>query len=97
MQDLVQRLNKARLWSLDHLPEYARNTAELTKLPEDVLALAPTRRSGPARSSVDESIVKGGSGKPLTVPPGMASFPGALDVSKADRSRSFTAASAGSN
>src|SRR4029453_13283605 len=27
VQDLVQRLNKARLWSLDHLPEYAKNTA----------------------------------------------------------------------
>src|SRR5882757_6714536 len=33
VQDLVQRLNKARLWSLDHLAEYAKSTAELTKLP----------------------------------------------------------------
>jgi hypothetical protein len=24
VQDLVQRLNKAHLWSLDHLPEYAK-------------------------------------------------------------------------
>ena len=35
-------LNKARLWSLDHLPEYAKNTSELTKLPEDVLLSAYT-------------------------------------------------------
>ncbi len=33
VQDLVQRLNKARLWSLDHIGEYAKATAELTKLP----------------------------------------------------------------
>jgi sulfonate transport system substrate-binding protein len=42
VQDLVQRLNKARLWSLDHLAEYAKSTAELTKLPEDVLLKAYT-------------------------------------------------------
>jgi sulfonate transport system substrate-binding protein len=42
VQDLVQRLNKARLWSLDHLPEYAKSTADLTKLPEDVLLNAYT-------------------------------------------------------
>jgi sulfonate transport system substrate-binding protein len=57
VQDLVQRLNKARLWSLDHLPEYARSTAELTKLPEDVLLSAYTaQRSGPI--AIDENIVK---------------------------------------
>ena len=35
--DLVQRLDKAPLWSPDHLGDYAKSTAELTKLPEDVL------------------------------------------------------------
>src|SRR5467141_432236 len=40
VQDLVQRLNKARLWSLDHVAEYARATARLTNLPEDVLLSA---------------------------------------------------------
>src|SRR6266566_3706199 len=57
VQDLVQRLNKARLWSLDHLPEYAGNTAELTKLPEDVLLSAYTaQRTGPI--AIDTAIVK---------------------------------------
>src|SRR4029079_562090 len=57
VQDLVQRLNKARLWSLDHLPEYARNTAELTKLPEDVLLSAYTaQRTSPV--VIDTDIVK---------------------------------------
>ena len=57
VQDLVQRLNKARLWSLDHLPEYARNTAELTKLPEDVLLSAyKAQRTSPI--AIDGNIVK---------------------------------------
>ena len=57
VQDLVQRLNKARLWSLDHLPEYAKNTAELTKLPEDVLLSAyKAQRTSPI--AIDENIVR---------------------------------------
>ena len=57
VRDLVQRLNKARLWSLDHLPEYAKNTAELTKLPEDVLLSAyKAQRTSPI--AIDENIVK---------------------------------------
>ena len=57
VQDLVQRLNKARLWSLDHLGEYAKNTAELTKLPEDVLLSAYTaQRTSPI--AIDETIVR---------------------------------------
>jgi sulfonate transport system substrate-binding protein len=57
VQDLVQRLNKARLWSLDHLADYARSTAELTKLPEDVLLSAYTaQRTSPI--VIDETIVK---------------------------------------
>jgi sulfonate transport system substrate-binding protein len=71
VQDLVQRLNKARLWSLDHLPEYAKSTSDLTKLPEDVLL---TRRSERARSC----LIKVSSRRfrrPLTAPPDTASFP----------------------
>jgi sulfonate transport system substrate-binding protein len=57
VQDLVQRLNTARLWSLDHLAEYAKNTAELTKLPEDVLLSAYTaQRTSPI--AIDESVIK---------------------------------------
>src|ERR1700675_4011871 len=57
VQDLVRRLNKARLWSLDHLPEYARSTAELTKLPEEVLLSAYTaQRTSPI--AIDGSIVQ---------------------------------------
>lgn len=57
VQDLVQRLNKARLWSLDHLAEYAGSTAELTKLPEDVLLAAYTaQKTSPI--AIDEAVVK---------------------------------------
>src|ERR1700754_546383 len=57
VQDLVQRLNKARLWSLDHLADYARSTAELTKLPEDVLLAAYTaQKTSPV--AIDEAVVK---------------------------------------
>jgi sulfonate transport system substrate-binding protein len=57
VQDLLQRLNKARLWSLDHLAEYAKNTAELTRLPEDVLLSAYTaQKTSPI--AIDENVVK---------------------------------------
>ncbi|MCJ2021959.1 ABC transporter substrate-binding protein [Methylobacterium sp. E-065] len=57
VQDLLNRLNKARLWSLDHLAEYARTTASLTKLPEDVLLSAYTaQRTSPI--VIDAAIVK---------------------------------------
>ena len=57
VQDLVQRLNKARLWSLDHIAEYARSTAELTKLPEDVLLSAyKAQRTSPI--AIDDDVVK---------------------------------------
>ncbi|MGN1286458.1 MAG: ABC transporter substrate-binding protein [Bradyrhizobium sp.] len=57
VQDLVQRLNKARLWSLDHLAEYAKSTADLTKLPEDVLLAAYTaQKTSPI--AIDEAVVK---------------------------------------
>lgn len=57
VQDLVQRLNKAWLWSLDHIPQYAKNTAELTKLPEDVLLAAYTAAKG-SPIAIDEAVVK---------------------------------------
>jgi sulfonate transport system substrate-binding protein len=94
VQDLVQRLNKARLWSLDHLGEYAKSTADLTRLPEDVLLSAYTAQ----RTSsivIDQSIVK-----EVQEASDRATRYGilakTLDVSKAV-DRSFTAASAGSN
>ncbi|GJE09329.1 Putative aliphatic sulfonates-binding protein [Methylobacterium longum] len=57
VQDFLTRLNKARLWSLDHLDEYARNTAGLTKLPEDVVRAAyAAQRSSPV--AIDDGVVK---------------------------------------
>lgn len=57
VQDFVQRLNKARLWSLDHIAEYAKSTAELTKLPEDVLLKAYTaQRTSPL--AIDANVIK---------------------------------------
>ena len=92
--DLLQRLNKARLWSLDHIPEYAKNTAELTKLPEDVLV----RAYGAQRSSpivIDETVVK-----EFQAAADRATRYGiigkTIDVSKSV-DRSFTAAASGSN
>lgn len=92
--DLVQRLNKARLWSLDHLPEYARSTAELTKLPEDVLLSAYTaQRTSPI--VIDENVVR-----EIQEASDRATRFGILtkklDVGKTV-DRSFTAAGAGSN
>jgi sulfonate transport system substrate-binding protein len=94
VQDLVQRLNKARLWSLDHLPEYARNTAELTRLPEDVLLSAYTaQRTSPIVIDTDiVSEVQAASDRATRY--GILSK--TLDVGKAV-DRSFTAAAAGSN
>jgi sulfonate transport system substrate-binding protein len=56
VQDLVQRLNKARLWSLDHVAEYAKSTAELTKLPEDVL-LSAYRSQHTSPIAIDDAVV----------------------------------------
>ncbi|WP_315705180.1 MULTISPECIES: ABC transporter substrate-binding protein [unclassified Bradyrhizobium] len=56
VQDFVNRLNKARLWSLDHIAEYARNTAELTKLPEDVVQSAyQAQHTSPI--AIDDGVV----------------------------------------
>lgn len=94
VQDLVQRLNKARLWSLDHLSEYARSTAELTKLPEDVLLSAYTaQRTTPI--AIDADIVKDvQEASDRATRYGI--LPRSLDVNKAV-DRSFTAGAAGSN
>lgn len=94
VQDLVQRLNTARLWSLDHLPEYAKNTADLTKLPEDVLLSAYTaQRTSPI--VIDGKVVKEiQEASDRATRYGILSK--TLDVSKAV-DRSFTAALAGSN
>jgi sulfonate transport system substrate-binding protein len=57
LQDLVDRLNKARLWSLDHIGEYAKSTADLTKLPEDVLLGAyEAQRTSPI--AIDDTVVR---------------------------------------
>jgi sulfonate transport system substrate-binding protein len=94
VQDLVQRLDKARLWSLDHVAEYAKATAELTKLPEDVLLSAYTAQRTSA-IVIDADVVK-----EIQQAADRATRYGilakTLDVDKA-LDRSFTAASAGSN
>jgi sulfonate transport system substrate-binding protein len=94
VQDLVQRLNKARLWSLDHLGEYAKTTADLTKLPEDVLLSAYTaQRTSPI--VIDAGIVREvQEASDRATRYGILSK--SLDVSQAV-DRSFTAAAAGSN
>jgi sulfonate transport system substrate-binding protein len=55
--DLLQRLNRARLWARDHVDEYARNTAELTKLPEDVLARAYKAQDN-RPIAIDDGVIK---------------------------------------
>jgi sulfonate transport system substrate-binding protein len=94
VQDLVRRLDKARLWSLDHVAEYAKATAELTKLPEDVLLSAYIAQRTSA-IVIDADVVK-----EIQQASDRATRYGilgkTLDVSKAV-DRSFTAASTGSN
>jgi sulfonate transport system substrate-binding protein len=94
VQDLVRRLDRARLWSLDHVAEYAKATAELTKLPEDVLLSAYIAQRTSA-IVIDADVVK-----EIQQASDRATRYGilgkTLDVSKAV-DRSFTAASAGSN
>jgi sulfonate transport system substrate-binding protein len=94
LQDLVQRLNKARLWSLDHVAEYAKATAELTRLPQDVLFSAYTAQRTSA-VVIDSGVVN-----EIQQASDRATRYGilarTLDVDKA-LDRSFTAAAAGSN
>jgi sulfonate transport system substrate-binding protein len=94
VSDLLQRLNRARLWSLDHIPEYAKSTSELTKLPEDVLARAySAQRTSPI--VIDESVIR-----EFQEAADRATRYGIVakqvDVSKSV-DRSFTAAASGSN
>jgi sulfonate transport system substrate-binding protein len=93
VQDLVNRLNKARLWSLDHFGDYAKSTAELTRLPEDVLLSAyKAQRTSPV--AIDDVVVKEvQAASDRATRYGILLKP--LDVSKAV-DRSFTTA-AGSN
>lgn len=55
--DLLHRLDQARAWAETHVEDYARNTAELTKLPEDVLARAYTAQHLTA-IRIDDGVVK---------------------------------------
>jgi sulfonate transport system substrate-binding protein len=55
--DFLRRLDKARIGSRDHLDEYAKNTAELTKLPEDVLARA-YKAQDTRPVAIDDAVVK---------------------------------------
>lgn len=92
--DFLKRLNRARLWSLDHIPEYAKSTSELTKLPEDVLARAySAQRTSPI--VIDNAIVQ-----EFQEAADRATRYGIVakqvDVSKAV-DRSFTAPESGSN
>jgi sulfonate transport system substrate-binding protein len=94
VQDFLQRLGKARLFSLDHLADYAKNTAELTKLPEDVLLGTYTaQRTSPI--VIDGNVVKEvQEASDRATRYGI--LPKKLDVSKAV-DRSITAPAAGSN
>lgn len=92
--DFLQRLDKARLWSLDHIADYAKNTSELTKLPEDVLVRAYTaQRTSPI--VIDDAVVR-----EFQAASDRATRYGIIgkqvDVSKS-LDRSFTAGAAGSN
>ncbi len=92
--DFLQRLDKARLWSLDHVAEYARSTSELTKLPEDVVARAYTaQHTSPI--VIDDAVVR-----EFQAASDRATRYGIIskqvDVSKSV-DRSFTAGAAGSN
>lgn len=92
--DFLQRLDKARLWSLDHIADYAKNTSELTKLPEDVLARAyAAQRTSPI--VIDDAVVR-----EFQAASDRATRYGIIakqvDVGKSV-DRSFTAGAAGSN
>jgi len=94
LQDLIWRLNKARLWSLDHVSEYAKGTADLTKLPEDVVLSAYTAQQT-SSIVIDADVVR-----QVQEASDRATRYGilakTLDVSKAV-DRSFTIAPAGSD
>ena len=54
--DLLSRLDRARTWSLTHTPEYAKSTADLTGLPDDVLRAAyDAQQTRPI--AIDDAVV----------------------------------------
>ena len=55
--DFLGRLNKARTWSREHVEEYAKNTSELTKLPEDVL-LRAYKAQDTRPIAIDDGVIK---------------------------------------
>ena len=55
--DFLRRLDKARNWSREHIEDYAKNTAELTKLPEDVLVRA-YKAQDTRPIAIDDGVVK---------------------------------------
>lgn len=57
ISDFLRRLDKARNWSREHIEDYAKNTAELTKLPEDVLVRA-YKAQDTRPIAIDDGVVK---------------------------------------
>ena len=55
--DFLTRLNKARTWSRSHVEDYAKNTSELTKLPEDVL-LRAYKAQDTRPIAIDDGVIK---------------------------------------
>jgi sulfonate transport system substrate-binding protein len=55
--DFLRRLDKARNWSREHIEDYAKSTAELTKLPEDVLVRA-YKAQDTRPIAIDDGVVK---------------------------------------
>ena len=94
LADLVQRLNKARLWSLEHLAEYAHSTAELTRIPEDVL-LSAYKAQQTSPIVMDDNVVKE-TQEASDRATRYGILPKTLDVRQAV-DRSFTANATGSN
>jgi sulfonate transport system substrate-binding protein len=92
--DLLQRLNKARNWAREHVDDYAKNTAELTKLPEDVLARAYTAQDNRAITIDDNVLKEFQEASDRATRYGIVGKP--VDVSKAV-DRSFTQTSPASN
>jgi sulfonate transport system substrate-binding protein len=92
--DFLRRLDKARNWSREHIEEYAKNTAELTKLPEDVLVRA-YKAQDTRPIAIDDGVVKEfQEASDRATRYGILSKP--IDVSKAV-DRSFTQAAPASN
>jgi sulfonate transport system substrate-binding protein len=92
--DFLNRLNKARTWSRDHVEDYAKNTAELTRLPEDVLLRAYKAQDTRPIAIDDGVIAEFQQASNRATRYGILGKP--VDVSKAV-DRSFTSAAPASN